>query len=267
VLDLQARRFERSTKGGGIWDLVSWSADSETVYVERFADGRKDIMRVSRNGGAEIAVRMELGSHHEIVSPKGDRLAFTHGRDIWVMNLDGTGRRNLTRTPGIDSKPSWSPDGKSIAFHSDRGGNYDIYVVDCDSGSVRRLTDDPGYDCSPLWSPNGDAIAFQSTRRFRGLARALSRDSAIDAVNIFVMKPDGSSVRGLTQRGSEARFVWGHLEWSHDGRWLLNRGPSRGYGRAGEGWVILAVHAATPKEIRLEVPGIVVDCPFWLGAP
>ena len=56
------------------------------------------------------------------------------------MNADGSGLRNLTRNPTLDSSPAWSPDGRKIAFVSRRDGRYGIYVMNADGSGQRRLT-------------------------------------------------------------------------------------------------------------------------------
>jgi Tol biopolymer transport system component len=67
--------------------------------------------------------------------------------DIYTINVDGSHERKLTDTPGLDGLPTWSPDGKGIAFVSDRdSGNWEIYLMDADGTQQRRLTNTPEED-------------------------------------------------------------------------------------------------------------------------
>src|SRR5688572_19737496 len=80
-------------------------------------------------------------------SPDGRRLVFESRRDgqgeIYVVSVDGSGLRRLTRAPSDETHPSWSSDGKEILFDSNRGGTWNLYVMRPDGTGERRLTD-PG---------------------------------------------------------------------------------------------------------------------------
>jgi TolB protein len=120
--------------------------------------------------------------------------------DIYSINVDGTRERRLTDTPGLDAFPSWSPDGRSLAFASDRagGGNWELYVMGSDGTHQRRLTHTPQEDeAAPAWSPDGEKIAYVT-------------DIASEYPTIWVMNADGSARRRL------ASGNW--PSWSPDGK-------------------------------------------------
>jgi TolB protein len=135
-------------------------------------------------------------------SPGGGQIVFTRGflrfdrseqryeltrSEIWRVSADGRNARRLTRVrKGIeDFFPTWSPDGRRIAFVSDRSGHRDIYAMNRNGRALRRLTRAPGEDRWPAWAPHSQRIAFVSDR------------SGND--EIFVMQANGSNLRRLTR--------------------------------------------------------------------
>ncbi|MBU7016414.1 MAG: PD40 domain-containing protein, partial [Theionarchaea archaeon] len=89
------------------------------------------------------------------------------------------------------SYPEWSPDGKKIAFCSEKSGNWEIYVIDADGSNQVNLTNNPAHDMDPTWSPDGQKIAFDS-----------DRDGNKE---IYVMNADGSSAVNLTNNPASDR--------------------------------------------------------------
>lgn len=129
--------------------------------------------------------RTALASHHKA------QIAFTSTRDgnpeIYVMDADGEKQIRLTRHPQEDKMPSWSPDGKKIAFASNRnGGRNQIYVMDNDGKNVKRLTD--GISAlHPAWSPDGQTIAYDDFEDEGGDSK------------IYLIAPDGTNRRRLAE--------------------------------------------------------------------
>src|SRR5438093_571760 len=91
-------------------------------------------------------------------SPDRSKIAFSWSDEIYVMNADGTDRRELTHcadpTCVDDDWPAWSPDARRIAFiRTEPGGNEHIYVVNLDGTGLDRLTDGVLWDTEPAWQP------------------------------------------------------------------------------------------------------------------
>lgn len=105
-----------------------------------------------------------LWMRYPAVSPDGDRIAFAYLGDIWIVSSEGGEARQLTRHPARDYRPVWSPDGASIAFASDRFGNFDVYVMPSAGGEADRLTFHSAADEPTAFSPAGDEVLFSSSR-------------------------------------------------------------------------------------------------------
>ena len=85
------------------------------------------------------------------------------------MAADGTNRKELTDAESNASYPAWSPDGKRIAFSSDRdGGVFHLFVMDADGGNVKQLTKGPLQCRVPSWTPEGTTIVFCRATNFGG---------------------------------------------------------------------------------------------------
>ncbi len=128
------------------------------------------------------------------VSPDGTKILFVSDRtglaELYVMNLDGTGLKNLTDNTARETNPAWSPDGRHIVFGVETVPlrESDIWVMDVDSGKRVKLTKAPGYHTGPVFSPDGSRIAFASNRG----------SGFVYNFDIWVMNANGSKAERLT---------------------------------------------------------------------
>jgi len=98
------------------------------------------------------------------ISPDGSTIAFTYQGDIFTVSSDGGEASQITTYTGLDTRPIWSPDGKWLAFASDRYGNLDVFVVAARGGAPTRLTYDSRYDYPSTFTPDGSDVLFESAR-------------------------------------------------------------------------------------------------------
>lgn len=211
----------------GFVSVPSWSPDgSEIAFAVNSYDdphpegGNWDIYVAGASGSDPQRLTTDHVDHSPAWSPDGTQIAYVHGygddQQIWVMNADGSGMRELTSSHGFHSFPTWSPDGTQIAYVAFDGTNANIYVMNADGSGSHRVTDDPAHEDAPAWSPDGRLIAFTS--------EGGSRDPGI-----YTMSPDGTGVTELAQDPDPANLG---IAWSPDGAKMALvsiRGP--GYDR------------------------------------
>ncbi len=181
------------------------------------------------------------------ISVDGRMIAFELNGNIWIMGADGGEARQITADAFHNQMPRISPDGRQIAFFSERNGNTDIYLMGIDGRNVRQFTNDPALDAFMNWSPDGTKIVFCSERSGNrdiwvqsltgGQAVQLTTNALADDDPCF--SPDGSMIafdsgRGgntdiyvMKSDGSDQRRIYGSTEieesphFSPDGRMLV----------------------------------------------
>src|SRR4051794_24647707 len=130
--------------------LPGQAADKRSVTVD-------DLMKI-RNVG-EIRVTPD-GSAVAYVLTVLDEEKNKYDSDIWLVNVKDKKTTQLTRAPGRDDTPRWSPDGKTLAFLSDRSGKAQVWLLPRDGGEPRKLTDHVTAVSDMAWSPDGKTLAF-----------------------------------------------------------------------------------------------------------
>lgn len=158
---------------------MSYTKDQPKVFIMNLETGKRELVGDFPN--MTFAPRF---------SPDGQRVIMSLGTpdgssSLYEMDLRTRQSRRLTQTNGIDTGPSYSPDGRQVVFESDREGSQQLYVMNSDGSGVRRISGADGRYSTPVWSPRGDYIAFTKQTSGRFL--------------IGVMRPDGSGERVLTE--------------------------------------------------------------------
>lgn len=184
---------------------MSYTREQPRVFIMNLANGRRELVGDFPN--MTFAPRF---------SPDGQRVVMSLGTpdgssSIYEMDLRSRQPRQLTQTNGIDTSPSYSPEGRQIVFESDRDGSQQLYVMNADGSGIQRISAGDGRYSTPVWSPRGDYIAF--TKQLAG--RFL----------IGVMRPDGSGERVLTEG-----FHNEGPTWAPNGRVLMFFRESPGAG-------------------------------------
>ena len=179
VYDVDSKKVSAAAPGNGM-DIKSASAGPDAIVYEQFgsihvfdpASGKENAVNIHAAGDfpATRPHFVSVGDKIENanISPSGARAVFeTHG-EILTVPVEHGDVRNLTNTVGAAERdPSWSPDGKWIAYFSDASGEYQLYLAPQDGMGEVRKTDlgaPPTFYYSPTWSPDSKKIAYCDKR-------------------------------------------------------------------------------------------------------
>jgi Tol biopolymer transport system component len=134
----------------------SWSQQGGTIAFGR--DG--EVWAMNEDGSSRRQITSLGDCWAPAVSPDGTQIAFGRGLELWVQALaPGASPRHLTN----GARPAWAPNGKWIAFDSDRAGNRDVWVIAVSGGTAVRLTSGADSESDPSWSSDGTKIVYTVT--------------------------------------------------------------------------------------------------------
>jgi len=183
-----------------------------------------------------------------------DRIAFVHGGDVWTAATDGKDVRRVTSTPAVENRPHFSPDGKWLAFTSNRAGGTAVYVVAAMGGMPKKLTWHPSGASVRGWHPDGDRILIASSRN----------TAPVPYNRLYTVSASGGTPELL------------HEQWGYDGSFSGNGklialdkmsrwdGEWRNY-KGGQNTPLIILDPATGAETLLPHDKTTDVQPNWMG--
>ena len=190
-----------------------WSPAGKEIAFVSDRTGHNEIFIIDLTGGMPRQVtKNNSDAIHPHWSPDGRQIIYCSARDnpnqasapegevyeIYTIKPVGTDVKQITHDKGINTYPSFSPEGGQILFRKVLGEkNSEVFVMNGDGSSMRNLTNDPAFDGWPLWSPDGKRIVFGS-----------NRENKTD-YEIYVMNADGNFMQRLRKSGQQRnQKVW-----------------------------------------------------------
>lgn len=178
--DTNTKNVTQLVKNEGL-DMKSASATRDAIVYEQFGSIHLLDLKTGTSHPVPISVSADLAEVrprfqkitnpmiiNSAISPTGQRAVFEAHGEILTVPAEKGDVRNLTNTPSVaDRDPSWSPDGKSIAYFSDESGEYALHIRDQSGiGAVTKISlgDPPSFFYSPTWSPDSKKIVFYDKR-------------------------------------------------------------------------------------------------------
>jgi serine/threonine protein kinase len=187
---------------------IAWTADGREIVYSAGGINIQSLWRVPASGG-RAPERLPFATPaaiQPVISRSPPRLVYTWqiiGLNIWRLDIHTRERKMLISSTYRQNIPHYSPDGRKIAFQSNRSGNFEVWTCDADGSNCQQITFFDGPDCgSPRWSPD---------------SRWLALDSGVEGRSeIYVVAADGGTPRRITNHPRGDLLP----SWSHDGLWI-----------------------------------------------
>ncbi len=216
--DFDGRDVKQETRNRSITLSPAWSPDLRYLAYTSYRKGKPDLyIKDLREGRGAVVNFAGVNLTPAFVPGKEKMLAaslsFSGDQEIYLLTRTGKIIKRLTKSWGIDLSPSFSPDGKKMAFVSKRSGTPQVHIMDLETAQVRRLTFEGRYNQSPTWSPEGDRIAFVGMRK--------------NAIDIFAIDADGGNPLQLTADSGDNESP----SWSPDGSLIAFSSTREGVAR------------------------------------
>jgi tricorn protease len=208
---------------------------------------------VSVDGSAQEPIEIRMASDFAL-SPDGETLVFRWANELWSTTIDQTGTiKRLTNHPAVDSQPRFSPNGKQIAFISNRSGSNQIYVMPAEGGIPQQKTfHSEGYSLAD-WFPDGNSVLAVASRDhfWRGSSRMMQIDLTKRSAE-RVLLDDSAANPKLSNDGKKILFTREGERWWRKGY----RGE-----RAAQIWMLDLQSGATSELLHEKV-----EClwPLWM---
>ena len=194
-LDLNNNGVERLTDRLGILTAPEFSPDGDSITFARATGdtgSQPQVMTMGREGGDARNIPQILG-WDPTWSPDGNQILFASGSggsvQLFVVNRNGNGLRQVSNLPAIRGRSDWSSDGQWIVTYSGPSWNRELYIMNADGSNVRQLTPTGGNSQGPSFSPDGQWVAFTAYFDHYG------DDHGCE---IYIIRIDGTDLRRLT---------------------------------------------------------------------
>ena len=191
---------------------------------------------------APVAAQGAPSFYEPGISPDASEIAFVSGGDIWTVPIGGGAARLLVAHSAHESRPLYAPDGRHLAFNSNRNGGLDVFVMDLTTGVVRRVTNDAGSEELNGWSQDGTWIYFSSSAQDVAGTHDVYRVRASGGTPMpvaadryegeYFSAPGPDGLLAISTRGDQGRSQWwrnGHAHIDESEIWIVEE-PSGGGG-------------------------------------